>query len=84
MDFFQSVFVLISLYLRVVLLVNKVSAYPVLVCTAKLFSKIIVSNENSSCFTSLPMFGMVHLLNFSCSGGCVVLSHCDLLYFSDD
>lgn len=31
--------------------------------------------ESSSCFISLPSFGVVSLLNFSHSGECEVVSH---------
>lgn len=54
------------------------------VCTAKWFSKTVLPNESSSCFTSLPIPGIVGLFSFSCLSGRLVLPHCDLLYFSDD
>lgn len=42
-------------------------------CTVKAFSKMTVPNENSNYFTPLPTLGIVSLLTFPYSGGCVVL-----------
>ena len=42
-------------------------------------------NKSSCCSTSLPAFGVVSVLDFGNSNGCVVKSHCCFnLRFSDD
>lgn len=53
-------------------------------CTARAFSKMTVPNENSNSFTPLPTLGIVRLLTFPYSGGCVVLptSHTPIRHIS--
>ena len=78
---------LLSVYPAMKLLVHRTFIYSVI--TAKLSSKIVISMgvltavyKNSSCFTSLPTFG-VNLFSFKHSNVCIVVSSFSF-HFSDN